>query len=155
MVIKVTNLREFQKGTAAAKARLEGTVTAKYKKFVTRVFTDLVTHSPQWSGELAANWSVITTHQGVPSRQYWKYKPPVRQMGDKEAVNFALEGSKPVIASLRWNVKVSFVNPTPYSSELEAHPEKLRPVNLVDGQVVLARYIAQKYSRGNVKLNNE
>lgn len=152
-MLQVTNLRQFQYSVAAAKARLSGTVTKKYQQFVTKVFTDLVEHTPQWSGHLAANWNVNLTHDAAPAVVPWKtseYSEPVHQMGDPEAVSFALGRAKGQISKIRWNTKVSFVNPVDYAAEVEANPQLLRPVNLVGGQVVLAQYIASKYSRGNV-----
>lgn len=157
MVMEVRNLRQFLNGVVAERARLEGKVTQKYQQYVTKVFKDLVSHSPQWSGHLAANWNVVLTNDSAPGVYPWKvddYSRPVFQMGDPAAINFALNRAKPKIKSMRWNTKVTFVNPVPYASEIEDDPSKLRPVNLVSGQVVLARYIAQKYSRGNVLLDN-
>lgn len=157
MVMEVRNLRQFLNGVVAERARLEGSVTKKYQQFVTKVFKDLVSHSPQWSGHLAANWNVLLTNETTPSVYPWKvddYSRPVFQMGDPAAINFALNRAKAKIKSMRWNTKITFANPVPYASEIEDDPSKLRPVNLVSGQVVLARYIAQKYSRGNVLLDN-
>jgi hypothetical protein len=157
MVMQVRNLRQFLNGVVAERARLEGSVTKKYQQFVTKVFKDLVSHTPQWSGHLAANWHVLTTNETTPGVYPWKvedYSRPVFQMGDPAAVNFALDNARPKIKSMRWNTKITFANPVPYASEVENDPDRLRPVNLVSGQVVLARYIAQKYSRGNVLLDN-
>lgn len=157
MVMEVRNLRQFLNGVVAERARLEGKVTQKYQQYVTKVFKDLVSHSPQWSGHLAANWNVVLTNDSAPGVYPWKvddYSRPVFQMGDPAAIGFALGRAEPKIKSMRWNTKVTFVNPVPYASEIEDDPGRLRPVNLVSGQVVLARYIAQKYSRGNVLLDN-
>lgn len=154
-MLAVNNLRQFMYSVQAEKARAEKRVTKKYQEYVTKVFTDLVSHTPQWSGHLAANWNITLTHDPVPTEVPWKtgpYSQPVHQMGDPEAVNFALNRAKTVVPKIRWNTKVSFVNPVDYGPTVESDPAALRPVNLVGGQVVLAKYIANKYSRGNVVL---
>ena len=157
MVMQVTNLRQFRFSVAAERARLDGTVTKKYKTFVTKVFKDLVINTPQWSGHLAANWNVLLTNETEPGTYPWKIEPysrPVYQRGDPGAVNFALGRAQPKISKIRWNTKVGFANPVEYADEVQDNPGKLRPVNLVEGKVAMARWIAQKYSRGNVVLGD-
>ena len=149
-MLQVTNLRQFRFSLEAEKARLTKTLTNKYKAYVQLVFKDLVTHSPQWSGHLTANWQLLLTNEVVGGVYPWKTKPfqrPALQRGDPAAVNFAIGNSLHKIEKIRWNTKVTFANPVEYGDELESGLVPVRPVNLVRGRVALAQYIASKYSR--------
>lgn len=159
-MLKVDGLRRFQMSIQAQKARAEGKVTVKYKEFVSKVFADLVVHTPQWSGHLASNWNVLLTNEPMPAVNTWykkdstgsgskfEYRPAA--IGDGEAVHAAIDRANAQLEKIRWNTKVTFANPVEYADEVEQNPGALRPANLVMGKDVMVNYITSKYSRGEV-----
>ena len=113
-------------------------------------------NTPQWSGNTAANWNYsiglpnLQYRQTVGKSLYWQDKgyslmEPLKK-GDPAAVwqaySRAEDGPMP-----RWQDKVFFANATPLAQELEDMSIPVRLVNLVRGQTVMAKFIADKWSK--------
>ena len=68
-------------------------------------------------------------------------------MGDDPAVSRSnKELAK--LSTIKWNSHVSIVNNTPYAQEIQDAPGngiKIRPVNLLGGEVAMANYVRMKY----------
>lgn len=164
-MLDVQGLRSFQRSLTEKKKELEGGVTKAYQKFVAEVFEDLLVHTPQWSGNLAVNWSIRLTKDGPATPVNWYKKGHTGgfmdrsfrqvQIGDGEAVMAALERAIDQIEKIRWNTKVRFENPTPYAMQVnegEGPPGKeLRPQHLPPFDMMMY-YIVAKYSRGDTLL---
>lgn len=170
-MLDVQGLRSFQRSIQATKARAEGKATLRYRQFVQRVFTDLVMHTPQWSGNLAANWQIRLTNDGPAPLQGWYKKGHTGgfkdrtyeqvQLGDGEAPFAAIERAAPQIDRIFWNTRVSFENPVAYAQQVaEGQGPKsprtgqelpLRPMH-VPAAAMMTHYIVAKYSRGDTLL---
>lgn len=157
-MLRVDNLRRFQLSIQAERARLEKNVTQAYRDFVAKAFQDLLMHTPQYSGQLAASWHILLTNDAVPSQPGWYKKGHTGrfygntfepgEMGDGEAVAEAWDRESPKIDRIRWNTNVSFANSDPNAGAIQANALEppLRPVNLVNGAVAMAAYVRQKYT---------
>lgn len=163
--LDIQGLRSWQRSIQAEKARKIGQLTKQYQAFVVKVFEDLVLHTPQWSGNLAANWQVRLTNDGPATHQNWYKKghtggfqdhtyQPV-QVGDGEAPYTAIERAAAQIEKMHWNTKVRFENPERYaelvSSGVGPHGKELRPVHVPPFEMMMY-YVVNKYSRGGVLL---
>jgi hypothetical protein len=153
----VKNLNAFMSAMERAKTNLKSTVTQRYQKFVFLVLQDLALNTPQWSGDLAASWQVVTGAKGsptplpatgfkanLPGKGYeW---PAPHQKGDRPAVDYALVNNSFIIESIRWNSKVSIQNINPTQDKLSE--EALRPVNRpeISGDIMAAAYVAARWS---------
>jgi|GEM_PF-4835312 len=163
--LDIQGLRSWQRSIQAEKARATGQVTKQYQEFIKKVFEDLVLHTPQWSGNLAANWQVRLTADGPATRVNWYKKnhtggfkdktyEPV-QIGDGEAPYAAIERALPQIEKMHWNTKVRFENAVAYAEEVSVGigPKKkeLRPMHVPPFEM-MTYYVINKYSRGGVLL---
>lgn len=135
-------------------AETEQAVDFGYWSWTMRVFADLAESTPQWSGDLAANWYYsLNSPSGAYSeilakKEHWGAKgftmaSPL-QRGDPFAVTAsvhrAMEGPKPTYTDV-----VYFSNNTPIGFDVENQLIPLRPVNLVDGRVAMADFMAVKW----------
>ena len=166
-MLQVTGLRQFNATLQAEKARLERRVTKAYRDYVAKVFKDLLMHTPQYSGQLAASWQILITNETAPARPSWykkghtgrfygeRYAPG--QMGDGEAVHAAWENAEAKIPRIFWNTSVTFVNSDPHAAAIQADAliPHVRPVNLVNGVVAMAAFVQQRHSRGRLRLGIE
>jgi hypothetical protein len=144
-------------------------VTDKYREVIATILEDVVTHTPQFTGNLAQAWEIeFGIHSATGQQKYTaqdrlikfykytrdQYRPFVR--GQNPAVGEALSRELPKLESLRWNSVVKVVNRLEYSDEVEEGigPEspstgdinEIRPENLYRGKVFMANYAAMKYS---------
>jgi hypothetical protein len=156
----VNNLASFSRTIVREKARVKGTATAVYQKFVKDILTDLAKNTPQWSGDLAASWEVVVSANGVPSGYTSPFKsfppayPAPHEKGDMEAVKYAISNNKQTIDAIRWNNIVSVVNMNP-TIKLIGDGSKLRPGNYIPGDIMAVNFVAHKWShkRGYRDLN--
>lgn len=160
-------------GVAQAMAKLEkakklvhGNIAGTKRRIVKAVLTDLVSHSPQWSGNLASNWFV--EHTGVPKGRYTElpgYQPPALwegggehfQMGHRDAIDRVLQRELPRVAAIKWNSKVVITNYAGYASDVERGigptdnqgvEHAIRPENILAryGAVAMVGYASMKYN---------
>lgn len=163
----VNNLTSFQRTIAREKAKVKGTATAVYQKFVKDILTDLAKNTPQWSGDLAASWEVVVSAKGVPSgyvspfKRFPHEKDPPHKIGDMDAVKYALKNNKQTIDAILWNNIVSVVNFNPtikaietaYENSANKGREWLRPGNYIKGDFMAVNFVAHKYAHKRYHLD--
>jgi hypothetical protein len=165
-VIEVTsNADAFSAQIEAALAEIDQQINTGYWSWSMRVFQDLVESTPQWSGNLAANWFYSLNS---PSGDYdpvlgkadaWgkpgenSFEPFQRgaPMAVMMSIGRAMEGPRPT-----YNDRIFFSNNTPLSFAELASPEvaedtkqdwrRVRPVNLVERKVALSEFMSFKWS---------
>ena len=156
LTVKARNLEGFMAKLRKHKLLVQGQIASTKRRLVTDVFTDLVKGSPQWSGNLASNWTIeFHGRQGsynqIPGykEQGWANDEPYK-VGDDPAVSSTLARELAKIADIRWNSKVQLVNYAPYASEVEAgtgpNGRPIREENYKYGQIAMAAYVVTKYS---------
>lgn len=108
------------------KLLVRGQLTDTKKRLVRHVLTDLIMNSPQWSGNLVAQWHLELHGSRGAYRQIAEYVPPEQfrgrsdpnQMGDLPA-HVVLQEQLALISLIRWNSKIRITNYAPYASEVE------------------------------------
>jgi hypothetical protein len=144
-MLKVTGLDTTLKKLQNAAKAYEISVTEAKKNFVWTVFRDIVVHTPQWSGNLAANWHVEVGGSSLGTSTYTQKDkhPPHKgsdfvpfRAGSDPAVSMALSRGYKVVNSMdtitygfgaftkqvphvKWNSLIRIVNTTPYAEEVE------------------------------------
>lgn len=158
----VSNLQAFRNSIKSAKGRLDGTVTDRYRKFVRQILKDLALQTPQWSGDLAASWQIVSGAGQVPLtlaatpfkvENFRSIEP--KQKGDRAAVNYALQANEFVLKSLRYNSIVSIQNTNSTLNELTE--EELRKVNrpTIPGDMLAIKQVAAKWSTKKIVLESD
>lgn len=164
--LRPLNLSEFNSGVDAALAAIERDVTHALRGFATTVFRELVENSPQWSGNLAANWNIgINAPSGdynelVDKTGAWyghadqqhrgDFDPRVR--GHAYAVGVAMGRNLPQLRAVGLRDTVHIGNNTGYLERVEDDESDsgkspyIRPENKIDGVVALREYVQLKYS---------
>lgn len=161
------------KGTQSLMAKLKkdlqflpGQLQATHQRLVKDIFTDLVTNTPQYTGNLARNWTIEFT--GVPGKPYGEsverrmirtegfraYNADtieVYEAGSDPAVSLTLNRELKKIPLIKYNTIVTMRNTTPYAEEVEANygPDglEIRPENIhpTYGKVAMVGYVEMKY----------
>lgn len=162
MVALISNLQSFNKTIKYAHAKVEHKATAYYKGFVTLMLTELASHTPQYTGTLAASWQVIVGKgaQPIPDHMVldlinedWRNSSDIKWIGDEEAVAIALRENEEAINSIRWNSHVYIINTHPGLTGSDGDfidPFELREGNFVSREDFMAvAYVASKYSHKN------
>lgn len=169
-MLRVSGVRQTLEQLKSAQLRLELRATERYRNFVKVVFTDLVAHTPQYAGNLAANWHVVVgakdAYGSGPSYVEHFSKPINRHAahiaGDSEAVSRAMARAYAAIEHIKYNSAVAIMNSAPYSDEVDAGlgPSArgtIRRVNQFSGQfvpihgVAMAAYVEFKYENMRYK----
>ena len=149
-----------------AKKLIPEQIAKTKRRIVNAVLTDLVTNSPQWSGNLARQWYV--EHASSPKGQYRQitgYKPPDSweatdehyNMGDNPAVAYTLRRERAKIEKIKWNSTVRIVNYAPYAEEVEMNMGPIgrsgqrlairsENIHAQYGAVAMVGYASMKYS---------
>lgn len=140
-------------------------VTAGYRQVVKTMFTDLVAHTPQWSGELAMHWGIEVHGKKAPgaytvqnpawTRQSKALPQLVEpfQMGSEPAVSMTISRELRKIDEIRFNSIVKFVNNMPYAEAVErGEGPKGKPIRDVNqlasyGGVAMVQYLDAKYGK--------
>lgn len=146
-------------------AKLKGSIQKTHQNLVFRMFRDLVTHTPQWSGDLAAHWAIEFHSHKAPGPFTQGFNRTVKepyQMGSEPTVTTTISRELAKIPEIRYNSIVKFVNRMPYASNVQAgegpYSSKLgdyleiRDVNKLYGKVAMIAYIDAKY-RNKRELN--
>lgn len=154
-MVRLTGLNAFKIKTEAQKARIKQKATLYVQQKVVAVLRDLVLNVPQFSGDLAASWTVITSNvsplQGYSPLKQWDWGDPSfspKFIGDKEAYRIALAVNDSIIKSLRWNSNISIVNTSPTAGQIAT--ESLgegwfRPGNYIPGDILAIETVKQKH----------
>ena len=171
--LEIKGSRELAARLKKDVAKLKGSIQKTHQNLVFRMFRDLVIHTPQWSGTLAAHWSIeFHGHKAPPASkglrwEDWKkdylakgVEPYV--MGDDPTVTMTVAREMAKIPEIRYNSIVKFVNRMPYASNVQAgegpYSAKLgdyleiRDANKLYGKVAMNAYIDAKY-RNKRELN--
>lgn len=169
--LRTRGTKEFLAKLQKDKAKILGKVTETHQRLVYAILVDLVTLTPQWSGNLASNWQLEFHSYSARYRELQGKKAfeVVRgsammadfapyQKGDDPAVSIALDREVWKIPQIRWNSKVKITNPTSYASDvnegrgpLSVNGQELpiRDVNLhpAYGGVAMVGFIDMKYNK--------
>lgn len=166
--LKVVGAQKFMDRLRKDQIDLTNKVTETYRRIIKHVLTDLVTFTPQWSGNAASNWYI--TFKGVTATYseadgyrppyLWDYQSDMEdpyQMGSNPVVEETIRRELQKLPQIRWNTKVTLVNTTPYAEDLENNigpmgefddaPRDIREVNLHPnyGKVAMVAYVETKY----------
>lgn len=147
------------------KRRFEEELNRRYRKRVFAMFKDLLTVSPQYSGDFVSNWQLLPDTGSPKGYKEWRYKNQVlqgrkwtilgknsyeqaSQAGDPEAINFAFTRAK--FVQFTYLQKVYFVNETPLEFTAttvtgNGVTHNLRPVNLISPPQQIISYLRSKY----------
>lgn len=143
--LDTSGIAAFTKALEAEYGVFEVRLSQAFAKWTRKVFTGLVEGSPQWSGDLAANWNYSVN---LPDYSYSPtlkdtldqvFLTDVRERGDPQAIAIALSRMSAVMEPT-WRDVVYFNNETPIAEPVENMTVKIRPVNLIDGRVAMVRY---------------
>lgn len=142
-------------------AQLDRDLSSSFAEWTRKVFTSIVYHTPQWSGDLASNWNYSVGQPNTrylmapnktgddPQIDHWREGQGVFYMGHPTHVNMAL-ARMALVAPPTWRDVVYVTNATPIAPEVEDHTIKIRPVNLIDGRVAMIQYHVDKFNRGGL-----
>lgn len=167
MTIRIKGLDDFKRKLKMDQLRLERRVTNAIQNLVWDVFTDLAVITPQWSGNMAANWFIVLGSDPTPDAipynvgEFWPVTRGMldngffpNQQGDEEAINASMSREYNKIKRIRWNSKIRIVNPVDYADKVEGGDEDtpIRAVNFTGnyGRVALETYINVKYNNPSV-----
>ncbi len=150
--VNTAGVPAFLRELDLAMAEFERQINRSFAGWTARIFTDLVTVSPQWSGDMVANWKYTvdqpsTAYAPIPSKDSkdW-HKITPRQRGDQAAIGMALAQLSQVTPT--WRQVVYFANNTPIAPEVAAQSIPIRSVNLVDGRVAMIDFVVTKAEAG-------
>lgn len=129
-------------------------LTEKYREWVKAIFYDIIELTPQWSGNLAANWFISTSSESgaeetIPEKEeYWPLRPGTEphRRGDAEAVDISKARFDP---SFGYSEQIFIFNPTEIAPQVEAQSIYIRGVNLLDGRVAMTAHAYNVYSTYN------
>lgn len=151
--LDTSGLAEFDRQVGIAFFELEAELSRRFADFTQKVFKSIVQTSPQWSGNLAANWNYSVnfpdeSYTATPQKQQRSKKP--YQVGDPAAVSKALSRMS-AVQPPSWAQPVYITNATPendggYLVEGIVNGKvKLRPVNLVPAQRALFEFSIKQF----------
>lgn len=151
-----SGIERFRRELRLEMARLDREISIAYFKWTVRVFSGLLQDSPQWSGDLTANWNYSVSkpdfsYTRVPNKtgddgriDHWRQNQGVFERGHQLAIQDAMNRMQSVPMPT-WRDTVFISNATPHDAggylvdAIESGQVKLRPVNLVQGQAVLIK----------------
>ena len=150
--VQITGLQALIRKNQMERLRAKAKITEGVRRVVAGVFKDVVTTTPQYSGNLVSNWQIVFGAWGAqykPIAGYGIKTSTPYMRGDNPAVSNTLDRELWKLDNLRWNSKVRIQNSAPYAEEVEAGEgpkgHDLREENLVGGQVLMAEMTAMKY----------
>lgn len=154
--LDMSDLPAFELALSLELARLDREITEKFRGWTVTLFKELVYGSPQWSGDLTANWRYSVnapdfTYVPIPNKvegsQFWS-KADVYQRGAEPAVGMAL-ANLAAAPKPTWRDTVYISNSTPIAADVEDRRVAIRPVNLVNGEVAMIEFVvAMEQRRG-------
>ena len=144
----------FKKKLKRTMKFVEDDLSKKHRGLALKILTDLVVHTPQWSGNLAANWTIGSGKYGEISgyskSDWFNQDPFVR--GDDPAVASVLGSELNKLSRLTYKNPITITNKTAYASEVEAGKstggKPIRDENKLAsyGGVAMIGYVSMKYS---------
>jgi len=150
--LDLSGLDTFLQQVEAEQRSFNNQISVKFREWVRRIFYDIVELTPQWSGNLAANWYVSTSsmdgpEQTIPEKSYFWPKPSYAEphkRGDEPAVSISKERFNDV--EFGYSNQVFIFNPTEIAPAVESQSIPLRGVNLLDGRVAMIAHAYSFYS---------
>lgn len=129
-------------------------ITEKYREWVRIIFYDIIELTPQWSGNLAANWFISHdsdsgAEERIPAKEFMWPLPPntePHRRGDPEAVEISKARFDPTFG---YSEQTFIYNPAEIAPEVEAQAIYIRGVNLLDGRVAMIAHAMNVYSTYN------
>jgi len=152
-MIQMTGLQDLISKVERAKLVKQKKLTSAVQNLVRDVFTELVVHGPQSSGNLVLNYrikfkGVSDSYDEIPT---YSNRPGPYQRGDAPAVPQALNNELWKNQNIRYNTKVTISNEAPYAEEVEAGEGPgglpIRDVNYVNGRIMMISAIRLKFER--------
>lgn len=160
--LDTSGVASFRQQMRLEMARLDREISAAFVGWTMEVFRGLVERSPQWSGNMAANWnySVGSPNWGytpIPNKtgddggiDHWRMNQGIFQVGHSLAVNAAMSRMTSVPKGT-WRDMVHITNATPMDDSdqyladaIEDQSVRLRPVNIIPGSEQLIAYTVLK-----------
>lgn len=149
------------------RSRMKGEITAAYRFLLQNIVRDVVTKTPQWSGNLVSHWSLefhgVTSINGLTQlgKPYkasdlttGKFVP--NQAGSEPVVSQVLAREFEKIRSVKYNSVVKLVNNVPYAEAVQdgRGPKKtnirdenrFRIPHAPETGVIMVQYLESKYS---------
>jgi hypothetical protein len=166
-MLQIKGSQEFIKRLKKDTKLLENNTAKVHRKIVEAVFTDLVTLTPQWTGNLAHNWYIEFTGIKGHYDRLETYVPPWEfgiadgdapfKRGDDPAVDWTLTRELSKLPKIRYNTIVKLTNYAPYAEDVDnnigppdefGNPQDIRDVNILQsyGGVAMKGYVEMKYS---------
>lgn len=164
MTLSTGNLRGYLQKLDLTEARVKHKVTQTYRNIIEGIFTDIVQHTPQFSGNLTYGWQIVfgpysaqdvnlhsSTARNTMFREYTKDNFEPYEAGDDPAAGLTLARELGKLADIRYNSIVKIVNTVEYAEDVDAGEgpkgHDIRPENLHYGKVFMATYAEVKYGR--------
>lgn len=152
-MIEVFGINKYIRKTQKQKEILKKKPSEYVRKMTQRILTDLVLLTPQWTGNTAASWKVVTSSVAPSTGNSRLYKENWQDVtskfrGDKEALQIALAENAAALASIRYNSKIKIINTAPFADELATDPNienQLRTGNFIPGDVMAVKTVTAKY----------
>lgn len=150
--LDVSQIDAFLSALETEQRSFNNQISEKFREWVRVIFYDIVELTPQWSGNLAANWNISTSsienpEQTIPEKAYlWPlphYVEPHKR-GDPEAV--AISKARFDDEQFGYSNQVYIYNPTEIAPAVEAQSIHIRGVNLLDGRVAMIAHAYSFYS---------
>lgn len=155
-MLKVTGTSAFLKKSKKQQALITRGAQNFARSQTRAILKDLVLNAPQWSGNTAAMWQIVTPTVGVNPENTSLYLgegwPTLSGLesfiGDERAWRVALKAAKPALASIKYNTRINIQNPSDMAEELATDPDAeqgLRNGNYIPGDVMAVNYATAKY----------
>lgn len=150
MGILDARIAKIHAGIAAKKVYAETKTLNHIKKTCANLLYDAALASPQWSGDYASNWNIVTgsfaSYNGQLKVIPWQaLRGNEKSRGDDIAVDIAVDRGMSAIDSIKLDSKIRLVNPAPVAADLEAQKIQIRPVNKLDPDVSVVSYLKMRY----------
>lgn len=152
-MIEVFGVNKFIRKTKKQKELLKQKPSEYVRRMTQRILTELVMLTPQWTGNTAASWRIVTSGVSASGGRSPLYREDWQNVtskfrGDKEALQIALAENAAALASIRYNSKIKIVNVAPFADELATDPHienQLRTGNFIPGDVMAVKTVTAKY----------
>lgn len=169
--VDITGVPAYTRWLAEQALALKAEVLRKYRAWALHIHRDITELTPQWSGNLAANWALDV---GSPSSTAQELgDPTVRRPGSTDSPAFGADpysrGMEPAVqlslaraqrAGWAGLASAYFIhNPVEYADEVEedAGERPIRAINRVPrtetGKIAMVHHAAFKYSQGSEVLD--
>jgi hypothetical protein len=146
----------FNKALMLALAQFDRDISDAFRDWTRKVYWELLWGTPQFSSDLVRNWNYSlnapdNSYSESPQKKLMGLLDEPLQMHDMFGMQFAFQnmlGQTPPT----WRDAVYFTNATPIAEQVEDHIIYLRPVNLVNGKVIMIQHLQQKYNPQGAQL---